>query len=77
MATDTEPDLQPKSSENDPPAANQPVPEGTGSPEPKATEPKDAAGRAANDPSRSQVNGVIEADQVPPGKPDGEVDTRS
>jgi hypothetical protein len=64
----------PKTSETDPPAANQPVSDGDESPEapPPATE--DAAGRAANDPSLSQ-NVVPEVMQAPLGKPDGEVHT--
>jgi hypothetical protein len=41
-----------------------------------ATVERDARGRAANDPSVNQA-GVPEHPQVPPGKPDGEVDTRS
>ncbi|HEX3705669.1 MAG TPA: hypothetical protein VHV76_03485 [Mycobacteriales bacterium] len=69
--------VEPKSSENDPPAANRPVAESPGSPEPKPVEVKDAAGRAANDPSSSPAAGVTKAPQVPPGKPDGEVDTRA
>jgi hypothetical protein len=77
MSTAAEPDLEPKSSENDPPAADGPVAESPGSPEPKPVEPKDAAGRAANEPSMSRANVVAEAPQVPPGKPDGEVDTRA
>jgi hypothetical protein len=75
MSDDSTPD--PKSSENDPPAANQPVAESPGSPEPKSPEPKDASGRAANDPSLTNAPGVTMAPQVPPGKPDGEVDTRA
>lgn len=77
MSTAAEPDLEPKSSENDPPAADGPVAESPGSPDPKPVEPKDAAGRAANDPSLSRAQVPAEAFQAPPGKPDGEVDTRS
>ncbi len=65
----------PKNAENDPPAANRPVPESPGSPEPKPPEPADAAGRVANDPSVKGHGLVPEALQCPHGKPDGEVDT--
>ena len=66
---------QPKSSETDPPAANQPVEDGEaassgGSPD----EAPDASGRRANDPSLTRAP-VPETAQVPFGKPDGEVDT--
>jgi hypothetical protein len=71
------PDIEPKSSENDPPAANRPVAESPGSPDPRPQEPEDAAGRSANDPSLSHANVVAETFQAPPGKPDGEVDTRA
>ncbi|MBV9487094.1 MAG: hypothetical protein JO246_13660 [Frankiaceae bacterium] len=64
----------PKTSEVDPPAADGPVSEGTGGPEPVSGEAQDQAGRAANDPSLSQ-DVVPEVVQAPPGKPDGEVDT--
>jgi hypothetical protein len=76
MSTDAVSTPEPKSSENDPPAANRPVSESPGSPAPKPTESKDAAGRAANDPSLSGASVPTEAFQAPPGKPDGEVDTR-
>lgn len=75
MATSDLP-VEPKSDENDPPAANRPVEEVSGDPPPKPSEPRDAAGRAANDPSVSHAAGVTEVFQAPPGKPDGEVDTR-
>jgi hypothetical protein len=71
LSTDTEP----KSSETDPPAANQPVDVGDG--ENAAGSPDqapNASGRRANDPSLSGAP-VPEAPQVPFGKPDGEVDT--
>jgi hypothetical protein len=67
-------DPEPKNSETDPPAANQPTDEGSGSPEPKEPDPVNAKGRAANEPSLSR-NPVPEASQVSPGKPDGEVST--
>jgi hypothetical protein len=70
----SEPTPEPKTSENDPPAANRPVAESPGSPEPKEPDPVDAKGRAANDPSQSR-NPVPEASQVSTGKPDGEVST--
>jgi hypothetical protein len=68
-------DPEPKRSETDPPAANQPVDVGDsenaeGSPD----DAPDASGRRANDPSLSQAP-VPETAQVPLGKPDGEVDT--
>jgi hypothetical protein len=68
----------PKTSPDDPPAADRPNedsqgPLAGGAPPP---EPRDAQGRAANDPSMSH-DGVSEYPQVPPGKPDGEVDTRA
>lgn len=67
----------PKTSPEDPPAADRPSEESKGEmvggdPPP---EEKDARGREANDPSMSH-SGVHEHPQVPPGKPDGEVDTR-
>lgn len=74
----TEPErtnTEPKSSEVDPPAANQPVETDDGE---NADGTPDAApnasGRRANDPSLSGAP-VPEAPQVPRGKPDGEVDT--
>ncbi len=73
--TEPEDRTRSKSSETDPPAANQPVEESTGSPEQPPPEPKDAAGRAANDPSLTHAGIVPETAQVPAGKPDGEVDT--
>ena len=68
--------VEPKSDENDPPAANRPSGESAGSPPDKPAEPTNAAGRMANDPSLSHARGVHEVFQAPPGKPDGEVDTR-
>lgn len=65
----------PKTSENDPPAADRPVAESPGSPPERAPEPAHAAGRAANDPSVKEQGLVPEALQAPRGKPDGEVDT--
>jgi hypothetical protein len=71
---------RPKNSETDPPAANQPVSDGPDETVderrdlPKADE--DAKGRAANDPSLTERT-AHEAMQAAPGKPDGEVDTRS
>lgn len=67
-----------KTSPDQPPAADRPNEESKGplaggAPPP---EPKDAQGRAANDPSLSR-DGAPEYRQVPPGKPDGEVDTRA
>jgi hypothetical protein len=76
MAENSTP-IPPKSSPDDPPAANRPTGEGEGSPPPKPPEPADAAGRDANDPSMTRTGGVVEAPQVPAGKPDGEVDTRA
>jgi hypothetical protein len=73
--TDSEVSPSPKNAENDPPAANRPVAESPGSPEPKPSEPADAAGRAANDPSVKERGLVPEALQCAQGKPDGEVDT--
>lgn len=73
--TEPDPGPAPKNAENDPPAANRPVAESPGSPEPKPPEPADAAGRAANDPSMQQGGLVPEVLQTAPGKPDGEVDT--
>lgn len=70
-----DPSPNPKTSETDPPAADRPVEEGAGSPEAPPPEPKDAAGRAANDPSSPGPDVVPETPQVPRGKPDGEVDT--
>ena len=71
------PTPKPKTSETDPPAADRPVEEGSGSPDAPPPEPQDASGRAANDPSLSGGNLVPEAAQVPRGKPDGEVSTGS
>jgi hypothetical protein len=66
---------EPKNSETDPPAANQPVDLGDGETAPGSPdEAPDASGRRANDPSLSGAP-VPEAPQVPVGKPDGEVDT--
>jgi hypothetical protein len=66
----------PKTSETEPPAADRPTDERGpvvgGAPEPAHG---DSRGRAANDPSMSSP-GMPESPQVPPGKPDGEVDTR-
>jgi hypothetical protein len=67
--------VEPKSDENDPPAADRPVSEVEGNPPPKPGEPRDAAGRAANDPSAPPAAGVTGVVQAPRGKPDGEVDT--
>ncbi|HVT64013.1 MAG TPA: hypothetical protein VHD81_02550 [Mycobacteriales bacterium] len=69
-----QPGVAPKTSETDPPAADRPVEESPGSPPPKPFEAKDAAGRAANDPSLTE-RVVPEALQASRGKPDGEVDT--
>ena len=69
--------IEPKSDANDPPAANRPSTESSGSPPDKPSEVRDAAGRFANVPSLSHAKGVHEAFQAPPGKPDGEVDTRA
>jgi len=77
----TEP--EPKNSETDPPAANQPLDvgdgdgdgDGDGENAPGSPEAApDARGRRANDPSLSGAP-VPESAQVPAGKPDGEVDT--
>jgi hypothetical protein len=66
---------EPKSSETDPPAANQPVEAGDGeNADGSPDEAPNASGRRANDPSRSGAP-VPETPQVPFGKPDGEVDT--
>jgi hypothetical protein len=61
----------PKSSETDPPAANQPT-GGEGMPEADDDRPT----RDQHSPSAVDAE-VPESPQVPPGKPDGEVDTRS
>jgi hypothetical protein len=68
--------VEPKSDENDPPAANRPSEETSGNPPDRPMDPRDSAGRTANDPSLSHTDGVHEAFQAAPGKPDGEVDTR-
>jgi hypothetical protein len=61
----TEQPTAPKSSETDPPAANQPVGDD------EATEPSQS-----NQPPAGEL--PVQPDpQVVPGKPDGEVDTRS
>jgi hypothetical protein len=75
VSSDPENANPPKTSESDPPAANRPVEEGSGSPPPRLPEPADAAGRKANDPSVKEQGLVPEAMQVSRGKPDGEVDT--
>lgn len=75
MSSDSDPGGPPKTSPSDPPAANQPVDDSSGSPPPRLTEPADAAGRNANDPSVKGNRLVPEARQVSRGKPDGEVDT--
>jgi hypothetical protein len=73
-----EADVSPKSSEQDPPAANQPsggadLGEDSNA---KQTQTKpDAAG--ANEPHPAADGTTPDASQVPPGKPDGEVDTRA
>jgi hypothetical protein len=69
-----QPTPEPKSSETDPPAADQPTEESAGSPPPKEPDPVNAKGRAANDPSLSSTP-VPETTQVTGGKPDGEVST--
>lgn len=58
---------EPKSSETDPPAANQPVDDGE---QEVSGNAKATPGAAAGHSSASS------SPQVPPGKPDGEVDTR-
>ncbi|MGN6474489.1 MAG: hypothetical protein ACTHK4_12690 [Mycobacteriales bacterium] len=73
--TDSDMSPSPKTAENDPPAANRPVAESPGSPEPKPADPTDASGRVANDPSVKEHGLVHEALQCSQGKPDGEVDT--
>jgi hypothetical protein len=68
--------VSPKSSEQDPPAANQPTDGGDLGEDSnaKANETKpDAAG--ANEPHPADST-MPDASQVVPGKPDGEVDTR-
>ncbi|HEX3900025.1 MAG TPA: hypothetical protein VHW74_12710 [Mycobacteriales bacterium] len=67
----------PKSSPDQPPAADGPNEESKGPIVGGAppTEPRDARGRAANDPSMAHDE-PSEYPQAPPGKPDGEVDTR-
>jgi hypothetical protein len=66
---------EPKNSETDPPAANQPVEDGDGeTAEGSPDEAPNASGRRANDPSLTRAP-VPESPQVPLGKPDGEVDT--
>jgi hypothetical protein len=68
----------PKSSEQDPPAANQPsggADLGTDSNAKEAHTKPDAAG--ANEPHPAADSSTPDAAQLAPGKPDGEVDTRA
>jgi len=71
--TSAESGPEPKRSESDPPAANQPLDEGleeTGSPQPSSE-------TVVGEPLPSPVPVASpHGGQVPPGKPDGEVDTR-
>jgi hypothetical protein len=61
----TEQPASPKTSETDPPAANQPVGEDqAANPTPSDTEPTEEVA-------------AVQSPQVVPGKPDGEVDTRN
>jgi hypothetical protein len=60
----TEGQAEPKASETDPPAANQPLDDK------EAAEPT-----SSNEPPATQVP-VDPAPEIPRGKPDGEVDTR-
>jgi hypothetical protein len=62
---DTAPKVRPKSSENDPPAANQPMHDGEAARPTRSDTPP--ADRAQPEP----------APEIVPGKPDGEVDTRN
>jgi hypothetical protein len=57
--------VQPKASETDPPAANQP------------TGDHEAASPSESEQPPGAVAGVEPAPQVVPGKPDGEVDSRA
>lgn len=66
---------EPKSSPQDPPAADGPVEEVDGNPAPKPVNHVDEKGRQANDPSMARTAGVPETPQVPLGRPDGEVAT--
>jgi hypothetical protein len=75
MSSNDEVEPAPKESENDPPAADQPVADSPGSPPASGEAPHRTAGRVANDPSLTQDALAQEVMQVPPGKPDGEVDT--
>jgi hypothetical protein len=66
----------PKSSEQDPPAANQPTDGGDLGEDSNAkttTSKPEAAG--ANEPHPAADSTTPDASQVVPGKPDGEVDT--
>jgi hypothetical protein len=61
----TEQPATPKNSETDPPAANQPVgDEQAAKPTPSATEPHEDLA-------------AVQSPHIVPGKPDGEVDTRT
>jgi hypothetical protein len=61
-------DATPKSSETDPPAANQAVGEGEDHSDPTSS--------ATNDEGPTAPVPIAGTHQVVPGKPDGEVDTR-
>mgnify|MGYP001554308986 CR=1 FL=1 len=64
---------EPKSSAQEPPAADGPVEEVDGNPPSKPVNHVDEKGRRANDPSLSRTAGVPESPQVSRGRPDGEV----
>jgi hypothetical protein len=66
--------VEPKRSESDPPAANQPL-EGD---DLEPTDESTPAGEPAGEPDPTPVPvAAPHGGQVPPGKPDGEVDTRA
>jgi hypothetical protein len=61
----TEQPTSSKNSETDPPAANQPVGD------------DDAAEPTASDTDPAEAVAAVQAPEIVPGKPDGEVDTRA
>jgi hypothetical protein len=75
MTESERPEPHPKQSETDPPAADRPVDDGGSAPPPPDNDPNASPGQQANDPSLTHDDVVPEVMQVPPGKPDGEVDT--